>query len=190
LYIELNETTTYLESQLKNWERCDRKAQKTSNFFRNDTLTQEQVDSTMLSLLGYYKFNLKNSKFNTLVSSEWFEFKKWDSLKIKVLDLNNSYNTLLACYQDNDKRYHNFLQPYLAEHYSYRNFNTIITGEKAAFRVDAKKLLNDVRFANLIQNVFGSNRPFVMRLRSTMKEMKAFSRGRETTYPSITVNHD
>jgi len=187
IYFELNENLAYVKKQKINWEKRANTAQTLSKIIisKSESLTQKQFDSTMLYILGYYKLNLIKNKFDNIVSSETFEFKKSTSLKRELLALKSLYETLESYYQSNVEANRNTLRPYLYENYSFRNFNNIISKESKGFEVNHENLLNDLKFDNVIQTIIGSSMPFVNYFNTTINKMELLKIALEETYPSI-----
>ena len=187
LYFELNENLSYTKTQKENWKKRANTAQFLSNIIvsAKETLTQKQFDSTMLYILGYYKFNLIKNKFDNIVSSETFEFKRSPKLKREMLTLKGLYGTLEGYYESNVEVNKNLLRPYLNENYSFRNFNNVILKETDGFKVNHETLLNDIKFDNVIQNIIGSSMPFVNYFEITINKIEGLKKQLEDNYPSI-----
>tara|TARA_R110001606_G_C15153040_1_gene626030 strand:+ start:9 stop:770 length:762 start_codon:yes stop_codon:yes gene_type:complete len=192
LYIELNENLTSVKRQLGMWENRDKKVSELIEIIdsENVNLTNREFDSTLIYVIGFGNFKLKQSKFQRIISMENFEFKKSPSLINDLLSLNDLYATLMEYYNRNDDAYHQILKPYLMDNYAMENFNKIITGEKTKSKVNYRELLTDLKFANIIQSTKGSSAPFVQRIKITIKQIEALKKKLETIYPNIIVtNH-
>jgi hypothetical protein len=188
LYFELNENLVYTKAQKENWEKRANTAQLLSDLIvtEKEIFTQREFDSTMLYILGYYKLNLIKNKFDNIVSSETFEFKRSRTLQREMLALKGLYETLEEYYHSNVEVNNKVLRPYLNTIYSFRNFNNVFSNETRDFDVNHKRLLNDIKFDNAIQNVIGSSMPFVRYFDVTIKKMEALKKQLEDTYPDIT----
>lgn len=187
LYIELNENLISVKNQFRLWENRDKKILEVISLIDSDNvkLTNQEFDSTLIYVLAFSNFKLKQSKFQRIISLENFEFKKSPSLINSMLSLNDMYVTLMDYYRQNDENYHQLLQPYLIDNYSTENFNNIIIGKKTESKVDYHELLSDLKFANIIHSVRGSNAPFVQRIKIAIKQMESLKNQLETIYPSI-----
>ena len=193
LYIELNENLASVKNQLELWETRDEKISELLEFIdsKNVTLTNREFDSTLIYVIAFSNFKLKESKFQRIISMENFEFKKSPTLINDLLSLNDMYATLMDYYYQNDQGYHQILQPYLIENYSFENFNNIIIRKKTESKVNYRKLITDLKFANIIHSTKGSSAPFVQRIKITIKRIEALKKQLEKIYPSIIVeNHE
>ncbi|WP_411768277.1 hypothetical protein [Winogradskyella sp. A3E31] len=187
LYIELNENLISVKNQLALWENRDKKIIEVISLIDSDNvkLTNREFDSTLIYIIAFSNFKLKQSKFQRIISLENFEFKKSPSLINSMLSLNDMYITLMEYYKQNDENYHQLLQPYLIDNYSTENFNNIIIGKKTESKVDYHDLLSDLKFANIIHSVRGSNAPFVQRIKIAIRQIESLKNQLETVYPSI-----
>ncbi len=190
LYVELNENLISIKDQLKLWENRDAKISEVITLTESDnvTLTNREFDSILIYVIAYNNFKLKQSKFQRIISLENFEFKKSPKLINDLLSLNDMYTTLMEYYMQNDENYYKLLQPYLIDNYSVENFNNIIIRKKAESKVNYNKLLDDLKFANIIHSVRGSSAPFVQRIKATIKKIEALIKQLETIYPSIIIS--
>ena len=187
LHIELNENLISVKNQLGLWENRDKKISEVISLIdsENVKITNREFDSTLIYVIAFSNFKLKQSKFQRIISLESFQFKKSPTLINDMLSLNDMYVTLMDYYNQNDKNYHQLLQPYLIENYATENFNNIIIGKKAESKVDYHELLSDLKFANIIHSARGSSAPFVQRIKITIKKMETLKKQLETIYPSI-----
>ena len=192
LYLELNENLASVKKQLVLWETRDKKIIEIIEYIdsKNDTLTNREFDSTLIYVIAFSNFKLKQSKFQRIISMENFEFKKSPTIFNDLLSLNDMYTTLMDYYNQNDQGYHQLLQPYLIENYATENFNNIIIGKQTESKVDYRNLITDLKFANIIHANRGSNAPFVQRIKITIKQMEALKKQLETIYPTININYD
>ncbi|GAA4817738.1 DUF6090 family protein [Litoribaculum gwangyangense] len=189
LYIELNENQISVKNQLELWENRDKKISEVISLIESENvkLTNREFDSTLIYVIAFSNFKLKQSKFQRILSLESFQFKKSPTLINDMLSLNNMYTTLMDYYRQNDDNYHKLLQPYLIENYATENFNNIITGRKTESKVDYHQLLYDLKFANIIHSSRGSSAPFVQRIKITINRIEALKRQLEKFYPSIII---
>ena len=173
LHIELNENLISVKNQLGLWENRDKKISEVISLIdsENVKITNREFDSTLIYVIAFSNFKLKQSKFQRIISLESFQFKKSPTLINDMLSLNDMYVTLMDYYNQNDKNYHQLLQPYLIENYATENFNNIIIGKKAESKVDYHELLSDLKFANIIHSARGSNAPFVQRIKITINQI-------------------
>jgi len=189
LYIELNENLASVKKQLELWETRDKKISELLEFIdsKNVTLTNREFDSTLIYVIAFSNFKLKQSKFQRIISMENFEFKKSPTIINDLLSLNDMYTTLMDYYNQNDKGYHQTLQPYLIDNYATENFNNIIIGKKTESKVNYRKLITDLKFANIIHSARGSSAPFVQRIKITINQIEALKKQLEKIYPSIII---
>jgi hypothetical protein len=192
LYHELNENIISVKSQLKLWENRNENIIKVTELIesKNVTITNREFDSIMIYVIGFTNFKLKQSKFNRIIASESFEFKKSKTIITEMLLLNDVYTTLMAYYTFNSDNYFGFIEPYLIENYAYRNFSNILTGKKTENKFDFKVLLADIKFDNIIHSAQSNNTPFVHFIKDAIKKMEQFKNHLETIYPSVSINND
>ena len=189
LYIELNENLISVKNQLELWENRDKKISEVISLIESEKvkLTNREFDSTLIYVIAFSNFKLKQSKFQRILSLESFQFKKSPTLINDMLSLNDMYTSLMDYYSQNDKNYHQLLQPYLIENYATENFNNIIIGKKTESKVDYHELLSDLKFANIIHSSRGSSAPFVQRIKITINQIEALKKQLEKIYPSIII---
>ena len=192
LYTELNENLISVKNQLELWENRDKKISEIVSLIESENvkLTNREFDSTLIYVIAFSNFKLKQSKFQRIISLENFEFKKSPLLINEMLSLNDMYVTLMDYYNQNDENYHQLLQPYLINNYSTENFNNIIIGKKTKSKVDYHKLLSDLKFANIIHSTRGSSAPFVQRIKITIRKMETLKKQLEGIYPSINIGNN
>ena len=192
LYIELNENLASVKKQLELWENRDKKISELLEIIdsKNVTLTNREFDSTLIYVIAFSNFKLKQSKFQRIISMENFEFKRSPTIINDLLSLNDMYTTLMDYYNQNDKNYHQILQPYLIDNYATENFNNIIIGKKTESKVNYRKLITDLKFSNIIHSTRGSSAPFVQRIKITINQIEALKQQLEKIYPSIIITNN
>ena len=187
VYTELIQNIELVKNQLKGWELRNVNINKVSDLIasENVNLTNREFDSILMYVIGFSNFKLKQSKFSRIIASENFEFKRSKEIITDMLSLNAGYNTLMAYYEFNSSNYHNVIEPYLLENYSFRNFNYIYYNQKGKSKIDFRELLSDIKFDNVIQTASGNNEPFVNFIKDAIKKMKKFKYTLEDVYPTI-----
>ena len=191
LYKELSENLVLVENQLELWENRDKNILEVIKLTESEnvTISNREFDSLMIYVIGFNKFNLKQSKFQRIISSENFEFKKSSTLINDLMALNETYTTLMAYYKFNEENYHHFIQPYLIENYSMKNFDNIISDNKTESLIDFNELLSDLKFANIIRSARGNSAPFVKFIKRSIKKIVELKSQLETVYPSMVVEN-
>lgn len=187
IYVELMENRQYVSKTLDRWRDREVSVLTLSDALESEKLSigQAQFDSLLFGSINYPNFSLKRNRIDRTLASPDFEFKESNELIIEMMNLSNRYDALKEYFMYNQNTWHNIVQPYLIEHYSFRNINSVFTKTTKDPNVTASLLLSDPIFENLIHNMHGDVTTFNRNLIMCLEEIDNLLKKLENVYPGI-----
>ena len=194
IYLELEENKAYLNQTLEEWARRDDHivALKDTLLTENLQLSQRTFDSLLLGTLVYSNFSPFRKKLDRILAAENFALRESRTLAGEIMDLAGLYDALEVYFQYNADTWKGIVQPYLISHYSFRHINNALNGAQEVRRfpqIDHEPLLADPVFDNIINNMEGDVRPFIHRLKITLKKTEEVLALLESSYPGVTATY-